>query len=247
MRTYIFVFTLLIIGIGVWWYAARSPEDVSELPLQENEAATVATSSPAVAEGESFGAPLEERTPVAFGTYSIDTSESVFGWAGKKPFIDGYVNSGTIMLQEGMFALTAENGLRGNVVLDMNTITVGLTAAKPGGESKLEEHLKGDAFFKVAEYPTATFTITDSEQTDDFHYGIVGDLTMLGTTQEIAFDAEAFATENGDTATILAQFTIDRTRWGITVGSGSFFSDLGDNLISDDILLDLLLVTRRYE
>ena len=37
-------------------------------------------------------------------------------------------------------------------------------------------------------------------------------------------------------------FQIDRTKWGITFGSGNFFSNLADNAIDDMISLELNLV-----
>ena len=38
-----------------------------------------------------------------------------------------------------------------------------------------------------------------------------------------------------------AKLTIDRTKFGIKYGSGSFFDNLGDNMIYDDFILDVNL------
>jgi polyisoprenoid-binding protein YceI len=249
MRTFFFTIILLAILIAgvAWWYQSGVAIDtarVSDTDVATTTNADVATSTPSATVPET-GAPLEERIAPVSGVYTIHTAESMVGWAGQKPLIDGYVNSGTIAIQEGSVRIGSDNSVSGGFVLDMHSITVGLTATKPGAEGALQEHLKGDAFFRVEEYPTAEFVVTQSERLNDFSYRITGNLTMLGNTEEVVFDAETFATDGGAVLTVLAQFAIDRTRWGLTVGSGSFFENLGDRLIADEVLLDVLVVANR--
>jgi polyisoprenoid-binding protein YceI len=191
-----------------------------------------------------------ERAVVSPGTYAVDVIASEFRWAGQKPFIDGYINSGTIDLTEGAITVVSGSEASGSFTLDMNTVEVGLTAAKPGSEGVLEEHLKGKQFFSVATYPTATFMITSVApmQTADapFRYEVAGDLTLRGVTQEIIFPADIYQTADG----ILhadAETEIDRTSFGITLGSGNFFENLGDNLIADEVALAFALVAVREE
>jgi polyisoprenoid-binding protein YceI len=257
MRIFLFILLFVfIVASGVWWYTSGTAIEL----LRVSDDAAMATSIDtdivqSASGGEVVGdvpvsAPEEDmvsegRTVPGAGTYTINTQESVLGWAGKKPLIDGYVNSGTIAVAKGDITIAPDRSVSGGFVLDMNSITVGLTAAKPGAENALQDHLKGDAFFRVAEYPTAEFVVTQSELLGDFSYRITGNLTLLGKTEEVTFDAEAFATDGGNVLTVLAQFAIDRTRWGITVGSGSFFENLGDRLIADEVLLDVLVVTTR--
>jgi len=38
-----------------------------------------------------------------------------------------------------------------------------------------------------------------------------------------------------------AEITIDRTKFDVKYGSGSFFDDLGDNMIYDDFVLNVNL------
>ena len=63
---------------------------------------------------------------------------------------------------------------KGSVTFDMTTITS--TPVK----DKLIEHLKGKDFFDVATHPTATFTITESNDSQ-----IKGNLTMKGITKPV--------------------------------------------------------------
>ena len=67
---------------------------------------------------------------------------------------------------------------------------------------------------------------------------------VLFETNEISFLA---IVENTDSLNIQAQLDIDRTKWGITYGSGSFIEDLGDKAIKDEISYDLNLVFEKVE
>lgn len=184
-----------------------------------------------------------ERLAVINGVYTIDPAKSAFEWAGKKPLIEGYINSGTIGIKEGSLMVTS-TAKTGTLTLDMNTLQVGLTAKKPGSESKLEEHLKGERFFNVSSFPTAMFVITKATLVSGNDYTITGDLTMRGVTHEISFPATIYNTDS-TTLHATAQTEIDRTKWGITAGSGNFFQDLGDNLIDDMVALSFSITATK--
>ncbi len=129
--------------------------------------------------------------------------------------------------------------------MDMNTLTVSETRAKPGREDALTGQLKGERWFDVATYPTATFTIlevtprADSDTT--FMYDVRGELTMRGETGSLEFPATIYTGSDGRVHAE-ADFEFDRTRWGLTFGSGSFFTDLADNVIDDMVALSFDLV-----
>lgn len=180
-----------------------------------------------------------EKLVVADGSYTVDTQSSVVRWSGKKPLISGYTNSGTIGVSSGSITV-ADNTASGEFTIDMDTLDVGLTAKKPGQEGALEGHLKGERWFDTATYPTATFVITNVNKradSDATHiYDVTGDLTMKGITNRISFPAEIYQTASGEIRAI-ASTEIDRTKWGITAGSGSFFDDLADNVIDDMIAI----------
>ncbi len=187
-----------------------------------------------------------EKLIVADGSYNVNAQSSIVRWAGKKPLISGYTNSGTIAVSDGTITV-ANDTATGNFTIDMNTLDVGLTAKKPGQEGTLEGHLKSDKWFDVATYPTASFVITNVAKradSDESHiYNVTGDLTMKGVTNEISFPAEIYQTPAGEVRAIAAT-EIDRTKWGITAGSGSFFDDLADNVIDDMIAISFDIVAR---
>lgn len=183
-----------------------------------------------------------ERSVPEAGSYTVVPEESEVSWSARKPLIEGYINSGTIGVSEGTITI-GENTASGAFTIDMNSLKVGLTAKKPGREGALEGHLKKADFFDVATYPTATFTIdsvtprADSETT--FVYDVKGTLTMKGKTGEVAFPATIYE-ENGKLVAE-AETMIDRTKWGITYGSGSFFDNLADNAVDDMVALSFFV------
>lgn len=179
-------------------------------------------------------APVLILTTVSFTTIKkeVDIKTSTVEWTGKK--ITGAAHTGNIQLKEGFLNLTNEGELTGGeFVMDMNTIVV--TDLTGEYKTKLENHLNDDDFFGVNNYPTSKFVITKAQQKEGNLYEVTGDLTIKGKTQPVTFNMEV----NEDSAT--AKLVIDRTKYGIRYGSGSFFSNLGDNTINNNFTLDVNL------
>ncbi len=184
---------------------------------------------------------------VVDGEYAVLAEESVIRWAGKKPLIDGYVNSGSLALSSGMISVGSA-AITGELVIDMNTLSVSETPTKPGMESSLEGHLKGERWFNVAEFPAATFTLTEmvplADVESSFAYEVTGTLTMKGVSHELVFPAQVYQEADGRVRAT-ASLEFDRTLWGITAGSGSFFDNLADNVVDDRVALSFELVAER--
>ncbi len=169
-------------------------------------------------------------------TYTVDTEKSTVEWTGKKL---AYGHTGVIQIKDG--EVSVENGTlkAGNFTIDMNTMDETTTASDEEKEQKLVGHLKSDDFFKVGQFPTSEFAITKVENGN-----ISGNLTILDVTKEISFPAQVNVTDNELTAN--AEFTINRTDWGIKYASGNFFEDLAaDKAISDDIAYKVNLVATK--
>lgn len=179
-------------------------------------------------------APVLVFTTVAFSTIkrNVDVEASTIEWTGKK--ITGSSHHGTIQLKEGYLNLT-ENGTLtgGEFIMDMNTINV--TDLSGENKVKLEGHLNNDDFFGVDKYSTSKFVITKTTKKTNNVYTVTGNLTIKGKTEPVTFDM----TVNDDTAS--AKINVDRTKYGIRYGSGSFFSNLGDNTINNNFVLDVTL------
>lgn len=232
MKIVLGIVAVVVLAVGA--YAFWGP-NASEMQNRENGL-----------NGEN-GEAAADATVVAPGTYRVVTDESDVRWAGKKPLIDGYVNSGTIEVADGTIEV-ADDTATGVFTMDMNTLSVSETRTKPGQEDTLTGHLKGERWFDVATYPSATFEIleitphADSETT--FMYDVRGELTMKGETGELTFPATIYSDADGRVHAE-ADFEFDRTEWGITSGSGSFFDDLADNVIDDMVALSFDLVAER--
>jgi polyisoprenoid-binding protein YceI len=168
----------------------------------------------------SFTNPIKEK---------INVKESSVNWVGKK--VTGKHN-GTINLKEGYLEMEGENLVGGMFVIDMTTINV--TDLSGDMKGKLEGHLKSDDFFGIENYPTASLVISNAKKTGNT-YTVMGDITIKGITQPITFNL----TKDGNTAT--SKVVIDRSKFNVRYGSGSFFDNLGDKTIYDDFELDITL------
>ena len=62
------------------------------------------------------------------------------------------------------------------------------TASVNTGVDARDNHLKSDAFFNVAKFPTLTFTSTSITKTTANHYKLSGNLTLNGVTKPVSFD-----------------------------------------------------------
>jgi polyisoprenoid-binding protein YceI len=174
-------------------------------------------------------------TSTAFGTnpdetvtYTVDKTSSTIIWTGSK--ITGGSHSGSVAIQSGEFSFS--NGImkEGSFIIDMTTIEC--TDLSGGKKSKLEGHLKSADFFGVEKYKTAQLKITTGELHGD-HMHTTGDLTIKDITQPVNLEVTFSKTDGLFTAS--ADITIDRTKYDVKYGSGSFFDNLGDKAINDDI------------
>ncbi len=173
--------------------------------------------------------------------YVINSAKSVVKWEGKKSIVPGSHN-GTINIKDGTVN-NNNNKFTGKFVLDMTSITN--EDVKDGGlNGKLVGHLKSDDFFSVDKYPVSTFEITKIEskkgKSGKTNYMVTGKLTIKNITKDLSFPA--LINFNGNEMTAKADFTIDRSKWEVKYGSGSFFDNLGDKAISDDIKFELNLI-----
>lgn len=172
----------------------------------------------------------------------VNSAMSEVAWEGKR--ITGSGHDGIIAVKEGRVYAYDGQLLGGEVYIDMTRIVV-LDLEDEGRNARLKGHLESDDFFSVADYPTAKLEIVTFEPIADAapgapNYRVFGNLTIKGITHGIAFDA-AIDFEDG-WMQANADFSFDRSLYDVRFGSGSFFQDLGDNLILDDIFLSVDIV-----
>ena len=168
-----------------------------------------------------FTSPIKNKVPI---------TESTIKWKGKK--VIGSSHNGTIDLKKGFFEFKNDVLVGGHFEIDMTSISNNDLEGKY--KTKLEGHLKSDDFFNVENYPTASFKINEVKQADG-NYNITGEMTIKGITNIVSFDLNM----KGNTST--ANIEIDRSKFDVRYGSGSFFDNLGDKTISDIIELNITL------
>lgn len=157
----------------------------------------------------------KQTAAVADGiAYTVD-STSTITWTGSKPTGK---HTGTFKIKDG--SLNVKDGALtgGSFTIDVNSLNNIDLAEDPESKGKLEGHLKSPDFFDVAKYPTAKFEITGVEvNTDstkkDFTHTIKGNLTLKDSTKNVAIPARV--TIDAKTITASADFSIDRTLWGM--------------------------------
>lgn len=154
--------------------------------------------------------------------FEIDTKASKVYWTGKK--VSGE-HTGHLLIGNGTMHLENDKLVTANVKVDMTSIVC--TDLEGEWSDKLVAHLKNDDFFSVDKFPESVFAIKSVKNGN-----VVGDLTIKGITHEVSFPAEVSV--NGNTVTASGTASIDRTKYDIRYGSGKFFSDLGDKMISDE-------------
>jgi len=106
----------------------------------------------------------------------------------------------------------------------------------------LEKHLKSDDFFGVEKFPLAKLVLTGSESFDKGNALVKGMLTIKDVTNPIEFRALVMKKDDG--TWFFANIVVDRTKFNIRYGSGSFFDNLGDKAIYDEFKVKVNLLVK---
>ena len=121
----------------------------------------------------------------------------------------------------------------GNIKIDMNSINCTDLDGEP--KEQLEAHLLSDDFFGTKFYPTAELEIMKAEKVSADTYKIKGVIEIKGVKQDIVFNA---IVNNGIAK---ADLVIDRSKFNVKYGSGTFFDNLGDRMIYDEFNLSVVI------
>jgi polyisoprenoid-binding protein YceI len=167
---------------------------------------------------------------------TVNKAESQVRWEASK--VTG-THWGYVPLKNASLDYAGGKITGGSFDMDMVNLTVeDLTDAK--SKSSLTGHLKSDDFFSVEKFNTATFKITEAKSSNGKDYTITGTLTIKGIAQKISFPAVVALAGKKVTAT--GKITFDRTKFDIKYRSGSYFENLADKMIYDEVKLDVKLV-----
>ncbi len=164
---------------------------------------------------------------------NADTEKTTLQWLGEK--VMGQ-HTGTINLKDGWLTLNNNQIVSGEFNIDMASLK------ESESNQMLEKHLKSDDFFGVEKFPTAKLVLTGSDSFEKGTAVVRGSLTIKGTTNPIEFKALLQKKDEG--TWFFANIIIDRTKFNIRYGSGSFFDNLGDKAIYDEFKVKVNLLVK---
>jgi len=143
-----------------------------------------------------------------------------------------YTLGGTIQLKSANLRLENEIIQTGNFVFDMKTID--------GKIKDLTKHLKSKDFFEVKKYKTATFELIEISANEAGEQIAKGQLKIKDKNKPIEFSVQQVVNQNQ--LTIKGKAMVNRTDFGITFNSPSFFEKMKEQAIADEFELVFELV-----
>lgn len=177
--------------------------------------------------------------------YTVNTETSKIDWVGTKP---AGQHNGVVFFKEGTLEVKDGELVGGKVIIDFKTIN-NLDIEDPQMRKTLVDDLKSPNFFNVDSFPTGAFEIASVEKIPDTEaqtgevkptHKITGNLTMKGVTKSITFDA-VISMDGDNLMATTPQFLINRTEWNIKYMSRSFYKNLKDNFVHDDLAITITL------
>ncbi len=171
----------------------------------------------------------------------VNTDASRLIWVGSKLTSS---HQGEINLKSGALEIKDGKLVGGTFVIDMTSLK-NTDIEDEKSRNKLEKHLKDEDFFGVEKHPESRLKITKAipNKINPENYKITADLTIKEITHSITFGANIRIDNDALLATSTIKF--DRTKWDIKYNSKSFFEDLGDYMILDEIELKLFLLSEK--
>ena len=171
------------------------------------------------------------------GSYNLLADSSKVAWLGTE--LTTNTHYGSLRAQSGNLKIDKDGEVVGNITINMQSILV--EDLKGRSKEVLENHLKSDDFFGTNNFPTATleFRSLNLYNNDGAHI-FNGNLTIKGITNEVEFSAKLI--KQTPLLHAVGKLVFDRSKYNVRFRSGSFFDDLGDKLILDDIEVDINLI-----
>jgi polyisoprenoid-binding protein YceI len=188
-----------------------------------------------VAHGDTTKIKLVENSQIpqaTSGAYAVVVGESSIGWMGTK--VGGKKHTGTMALKSGSISMDGANLIGGEMIIDMRSLSN--TDLNGESKTKLEGHLKSDDFFGVEKHPEAKFVVKSATAKDNVNYEVNGELTIKGITKPAK--ANLVIAKNGDAGvSVGGALTFNRADFDVRYGSDTFFDNLGNDMINDEVIL----------
>lgn len=164
---------------------------------------------------------------------NADTEKTKLSWIGEKVLGQ---HDGSINLKSGWLTMAGNKITSGQFDIDMSSIK------DREGNANLEKHLKSDDFFGAEKFPVATLVLNESTAFDKGTGVAKGTLTIKGVTNPVEIKATMQKKDEG--TWFYANIVVDRTKYSIKYGSGSFFDNLGDKTIYDEFTVKVNVLVK---
>lgn len=169
----------------------------------------------------------------------VSLTESTVSWKGKKVGGEHY---GKVSLISANLDYDKNRIKGGSFEIDMTSITCEDITSE-GSNKRLVDHLRSDDFFSVENHPRAQFKLTEAKTKNGKDYDMKGNLTIKGITKPVSFPA--VVSTIGDKVVANATIVFDRAAYDIQYRSGSYFENLADKLIYDDVEMAVRLIANK--
>ncbi|MGA2672739.1 MAG: YceI family protein [Terracidiphilus sp.] len=177
---------------------------------------------------------LALAAPLAMAQYSTWTSDPAHSE------VDFSIKHGGVSNVHGRFGKVAATLIYNEADITKATVTATIdTSTVDTGEAPRDAHLKTDAFFDVAKFPTATFTSTSVVRNGN-KLTVAGNFTLHGVTKPVVLDVDGPATpiENGMDHKLHSGFSATTTISRSAFGIGAAFPTA---LVGDEVKLTIEL------
>ena len=163
---------------------------------------------------------------------SFNLENSNIKWIGRE--LTSKTHYGSLKLTQADLVIVDSKITSGEFTVDMTSLSVEDLEGK--SKERLEGHLSSDDFFSIEKFQTASLKILDSNSLENGSFNVNGELTIKDITHPIEFTITKIGDNNYN-----ANLNFDRSKYDVKFRSGTFFENLGDKLILDDIDLDVNL------
>jgi polyisoprenoid-binding protein YceI len=177
---------------------------------------------------------LALASPLALAQYSTWTSDPAHSE------VDFSIRHGGVSNVHGRFGNVAATLVYNEADVSKSTVTDTIDVGTVDtGESPRDTHLKTDAFFDIAKFPTATFTSTSVVRNGN-KLTVAGNFTLHGVTKPVVLDVDGPATpiENGMDHKLHSGFSATTTISRSAFGIGAAFPTA---LVGDEVKLTIEL------
>jgi polyisoprenoid-binding protein YceI len=175
---------------------------------------------------------LALAAPLAMAQYSTWTSDPAHSE------VDFSIKHGGVSNVHGRFGKVAATLVYNEADISKSTVTATIDPSTVDtGEPARDTHLKTDAFFDVAKFPTASFTSTSVARTGG-KLTVSGNFTLHGVTKPVVLDVDGPSTpvESGMDHKLHSGFSATTTLSRTAFGIGTSFPSA---LVGDEVKLTI--------